>query len=756
MADLRVYRESTRYVYATITSATDPSTGGVWMAVVPQGIPAATSHLHEAEWVPGETWTTQRRRARLLIGPESAVGQLAAGAYRVYSKTDLGAEVPFEPEPGRLLITTESGTVNTDPHELAAVAFTGHYDDLIGTPDAGVPFLPLTGGTVTGPITWNGTPTVDGHLAPKSYVDDAVAAAGGGTSANLPLFDVEEYGAVGDGTTDDYLAIRAAWDAMLASSVGGLIYFPRAVTYRVDADVAGRLTVSVDEARALFPIPMRSRALTKLTYGLWGVGEPYAVRAADLGGTPGQVQTASVLRVDYSTPFTWSATDGLPSIVGATDADMTDSEGNTFSNVHFTVGNLIIRQPVNPSLCALNLEQCSTVRLRDVAVDVNAVLDDIPQPTHPTGAGILLPRSNNNVVVDVGHVRVEGHYIALTLTEHLRADSVVPLRCLIGLAVRRPCSHNGLVHHVKLEQCPWGISGYDPSGESPDGGVVPIPGWTGVIGFLDVEDYAYNGAAPWIYAPVEGAHINDSEGKFRGEISFFHRVNSEPPSPTGIGIGPGGGSSSLYVIGPSGTNSPIAIYGENHGVQAQRLASPNAPAVNLYRLWDAVTGPSTSAVDTGAINLGTKVQVTAAAEAVRIAFWKVADVTGAITGRLWRKDGSTYTQVGSDVTFEFDPGFEGWVFAELPEPVDLEVSTDPDVDPVYIPTVRFPNRWPFTGSYWDSGAGGSGLIAGPLRAYSNADAGGQGVFSNGLLSVPPATSGGGGGYWVDLEVRSAV
>lgn len=716
MTDVRMYRLSTDYVYATVTSATDPSGSSVWMAVKPFGVPAGDSDLLPAEWVPGETWAHGRRRARLLVGPESDLGPLAPGSYRVWSKTDLDPRVPFADESYRLLITSGSTVTPPATPALAAVAFSGEYDDLIGKP-----------------------PT-----------------SGNGTSATLPLFNVETYGAVGDGTTDDFPAIRAAWDAMLASPVGGLVYFPRAVTYRVDAAVVGRLAVSLDDARALFPIPMRSRALAKLSYGLLGVGEPYAVRAADLGGTPGQVQTASVLRVDYGTPFAWSATDGLPSIVGATDADMTDPEGNTFSNVHFTVGNLIIRQPVNPSLCALNLEQCSTVRLRDVRVDVNAVLDDIPEPTHPTGAGILLPRSNNNVVVDCGHILVEGHYTGLTLTEHLRCDSVIPLRCKIGLAVRRPCSHNGLVHHVKLEQCPWGISGYDPSGTEPDGGVVPIPGWTGVIGYLDIEDYAYNGTVPWIYAPTAGAHVNDAEGKFRGEIGFCHRVNSEPPSPTGIGVGPGGGSSSLYVIGPSGTNSPIAIYGENHDVAATRLASPNAPAVNLYRLWDAVTGPATSAVDAGAINLGTKVQVTAASEATRIAFWKVADVTGAITGRLWRKDGSTYTQVGSDVTFSFDPAFEGWVFAEFSTPVALEVATGPMTGAVYIPTVHFPDRWPFTGSYWDSGAGGSGVISGPLRAYSNIDAGGQGVFSSGAITNPPTTSGSGGGYWVDLEIRSAV
>lgn len=761
MADVRMYRLSTDWVYATVTSTTDPSAAPVWMAVKPVGIPAGDSDLLVAQWVPGETWTDNKRRARLMVGPESDIGALNPGQYRVWSKTDLDPRVPFEDESYRLFIESGSNYVPPATPALAAVAFSGEYDDLIGAPDAtGAPFLPRSGGTITGPITWSGTPSASGHLATKAYVDGLVFDVGlSDTRLTGPLFSPEDYGTpVGDGVADDYTAVKAAWDAMLAYPLGrGKLLIPATKRYRVDLSNTARVGVTGDKARASLPLPQVPRTEAKRAYGIISAGEAYVVRTAELGGTPVQVNTCGGLFFDTgATTYTWSNTLGLPCAIGGPDADMTDPVGNSFSNLHFSIENVILRQSDNPSLCTVNLEQISTCRIDNVRIDVASVLDQIPLPTHPTGAAILLPRSNNNVVVDVGRLLVEGYYAGPPLTEHLRADSVIALRCKIALPIRRPCSHIGLLHHAKVEQCPWGISGYDPSGTAPDGGVVPIPGWTGHINVLDIEDYAYNGTTPWIYAPVEGAHINDADGVLNGQIGFLNRVNSEPPSPTGIGIGPGGGSSSLYVIGPSGTNSPVAIYGQNHGVAATRLASPNAPAVNLYRLWDAVTGPATSQVDATALNLGTKVQVTAAAEATRIAFWKVADVTGAITGRLWRKEGASYTQVGADVTFSFDPSFEGWVFAELPDPVDLDVGADPDTDPVYIPTVHFPTRFPFTASYWDSGPGGSGIIAGPLRAYSNVDAGGQGVFSTGALTNAPSTSGGGSGYWVDLEIRSAA
>src|SRR5688500_17701824 len=137
--------------------------------------------------------------------------------------------------------------------------------------------------------------------------------------------------------------------------IGGLVYFPRVRTYRVVA-TAPRLTPTADGARALFPLPMQSRARPKAAYGVLGVGEAFMVRTADLGGTPGQVHTASVLHVHYSAPFTWDAEDGLPCVIGAPDVDATGAdESNIFSNLGFSIDNLIIRQPDNPSLTAINL-----------------------------------------------------------------------------------------------------------------------------------------------------------------------------------------------------------------------------------------------------------------------------------------------------------------------------------------------------------------------------------------------------------------
>lgn len=53
-----------------------------------------------------------------------------------------------------------------------------------------------------------------------------------GTSTGvMDVFNVRLYGAVGDGTTNDYAAIQAAFDACKAASNGGNVYFPPGVYY---------------------------------------------------------------------------------------------------------------------------------------------------------------------------------------------------------------------------------------------------------------------------------------------------------------------------------------------------------------------------------------------------------------------------------------------------------------------------------------------------------------------------------------------
>lgn len=570
------------------------------------------------------------------------------------------------------------------------------------------------------------------------------------------LFDVEAHGAVADDTTDCYPAMLSAYNAMLAFAYGGKLYGRTVGTYRCVLDTA-RVHAWPGKQRAAFPIPVLPRTGPKLSYGIKGVGEAYVERAADLGGEPGMVSTATVFRFEYDPgDFAWSDTEGLPSVFGCADADMTDPVGNSFSHVHFSVEDVILRNTANPSLTLLNLEQCSSARLGRVRFDLDVVLDAAPLPTRPTGAAYLLPRTNNNVTIQCDSVIAMGHFAGNHITEHCESRRLVSLRCRIGLFTRRANSHIGLVTSLKTEQCTWGISGWDPTADTAEAAVVGVHGWTGQIGQWGNEDYAYGGEQVGFYAPRSGAHINDPAGVLTGEVGQFVRMNSEPEDDPetepveGVAVPPTGGSSSMHIVAPGGTNTPMALYGQHHGQQVTRLPAYTAPVPDEHRLFAGDPGPSAAPTEGAGINVGLKVRAIAPCTAVALMAWRLDAGVNATSARLWEHDrvADTWTNRG-DVAIT-PAGTAVWVrTADLAVPLVLQTESQaPDIE--YVPTVHYPGNYPREGDYWGGGPGQSGLIVGPLKVYSDTDAGGQGCFSMGAIDVPPTISGSGADYGVDL------
>lgn len=575
--------------------------------------------------------------------------------------------------------------------------------------------------------------------------------AGGGGVAGSPLlgetFSPADHGAVGDGVVDDYVAVKAAWDAMWAwlqefpnQQNHANFYIPPDKHYRVDTSIGSRL-LTAGQARAVLPIPMIPRTgWTKKTVRIIGGGEHYIVRAADLGSDPElmeQVDPGSVLFFDSgATVHTWSALLGLPCAIGATDADMTDFEGNSFSNVHVTLQDVTIRQNDNPSLCSANLEQISTARAERVRFDVESVLDAVPLCTHPTGAALLMPRSNNNVAISLDKIVFEGMHTGVPLTEHGSYQDLIALRCTIGIANRRPNSHHSLVQMLKVEQCPYGLAGYDPSTT----GVRTAYGWTGEIVFLDFEDY--DGAAhdmPEIYTPIyPHQHFWDDNDVVTAHVKM-NRVNSASGSPNGVP--PYGDTATAYVRGAA----KIELWNRTGKTPVTRLSNDPAPPVEDVMFFEDVLDATNEFSNGTAIVLGMEFRLTAAGQIKGLRYRRASTAMAANpTGRVYKVTDQSVVP-GTDVTFAAGAALD-WIEALFAEPVVPEVGAR------YVVAVRMPNgNYTATASYWDSGAGATGRTVGILRAENTNDTetAGQGSFVEGAMAFP-GVSGNGANYWVDV------
>lgn len=90
-------KESTEYVRVQVSGRENglihnPTEGGVEMAFMGSGRSPAAEDWHEAEWE-SDSGTYF---ARVLVGPESAVGELDPDTYTVWVKFEAAPEVPVK------------------------------------------------------------------------------------------------------------------------------------------------------------------------------------------------------------------------------------------------------------------------------------------------------------------------------------------------------------------------------------------------------------------------------------------------------------------------------------------------------------------------------------------------------------------------------------------------------------------------------------------------------------------------------------
>lgn len=134
------------------------------------------------------------------------------GAVRTFTVQDVQAiDYEYLDAAGKPIRWYEAGReVATSALQTAQSALTG----------LGTKLDKSAGGTVTGPVSFTGGAAFAG------------AVTGIPTLAGMRWHNVADYGAVGDGTTDDAPAIQAALDAAYAQG-GGVVLFPPGRTYAV-------------------------------------------------------------------------------------------------------------------------------------------------------------------------------------------------------------------------------------------------------------------------------------------------------------------------------------------------------------------------------------------------------------------------------------------------------------------------------------------------------------------------------------------
>ena len=225
------------------------------------------------------------------------------------------------------------------------------------------------------------------------------------------VFNVGDYGAVGDDKTDNTAAFSKCLDAIVAAGGGRMVLS--------DGVYRGRITIP----------PVSKPVPSWITVEIVGESEPAPVFGT-IGNFPLQNKGTIVKCLDES----GNAVISVPKL-----ANNEALYGN-FSAVNVVIRNLDVRTCDNPGIGGIDLQWAMQCRLENVFVNTGVYSVQASKPTHGT-SGLVTPACNNAASTILRNVVVTGYHTGILVNEHTDGDN-------INLA----CNSNGLefafAHHA--------------------------------------------------------------------------------------------------------------------------------------------------------------------------------------------------------------------------------------------------------------------------------------------------------------------
>jgi len=201
-------------------------------------------------------------------------------------------------------------------------------------------------------------------------------------------FNVVDYGALGDDSTDNTAAFSACLDAVIAAG-GGRMIIPAGV-YR------GRIL-----------IPGTSEWIT---VEIVGEGEPAPVWGT-IGAFPLQQNGTIVNSLATSGSAVISALNSPGRLYGS------------FSGTYVILRNLDVRTYDNPAISGIDLQHAAQCKLENVFVNTDVYNVQASEPTHGT-SGVITPANSNAAWTVLRNVVVTGYYNGIVVSEHTDGDSI--------------------------------------------------------------------------------------------------------------------------------------------------------------------------------------------------------------------------------------------------------------------------------------------------------------------------------------------
>lgn len=428
-----------------------------------------------------------------------------------------------------------------------------------------------------------GGPVVQVNADYDARLDAAASGAG--------VFNVLNYGAKGDGSTDDTSAINACIAAAYNAGVANgtyyaEIFFPPA-RYKVD----GALTQGGSTlGNALIPLPVVSATSQKFTLVLRGTESA----AGMWHWQQTTVQTGCAALVTTVTG-TNHGTYGEASVIGGPTPAQGYGRGGTFSNLYVVIDGLHIVVPTDPHICGVDLAGVANDDVRDLSVKVNATPATVTLATQSWQFGLRQPDNDNNDLCLIGTYTTEGMNYGVVTNEHTVARNIAAIYCLAGVEHGRggDTAHGALIDYLSVESCNVGLGAI--SGGFPNKIDVRLLDWEGgtgaFAGFAVVNDSTDRllgsvrvttvGTATHLQSGTGSFHVNGGANFRVYDDTRQHGAATAPAVPaTTVALkNPFYRDAAVNITG--GTVTVIAVDGVTTGLTSGTVVLPTGKNITL-------------------------------------------------------------------------------------------------------------------------------------------------------------------------------